>query len=107
MYSARAFLLRIFSTAKSWLKWVLVNLESTVSRTCVHFCAGATILRFGRAVVFFGGAMFLPSRDVVYIRSVCHPIEMRQPNAIKGVLVKEMLRVVVDSLHGEAGIHAE
>jgi hypothetical protein len=33
MCSARAFLFRIFSTAKSWLKWVLVNLESTVSRT--------------------------------------------------------------------------
>ena len=26
-------LLRILSTAKSWLKWLLVNLESTVSRS--------------------------------------------------------------------------
>jgi hypothetical protein len=33
MCSARAFFLRILSTAKSWLKWLLVNLESTVSRS--------------------------------------------------------------------------
>src|ERR1035437_7187498 len=94
MCSARAFLLRIFSTAKSCL-------ESTVSRTWVRFSAGATILRFGLAVVLFGGAMFLPSRDVVYIRSVRYSIEMRQPNAIKEVLVKEMHGIVLDSSHGE------
>jgi hypothetical protein len=35
--------------------------------------------------------MFLPSRYVVYIRSVCLRVEVRQPDAIKGVLVKEML----------------
>ena len=33
MCSARAFFRRILSTANSWLKWLLVNLESTVSRS--------------------------------------------------------------------------
>src|ERR1035438_7649482 len=52
MCSARAFFLLIFSTAKSWLKWFLVNLESTVSRSCVRSSAGETILRFRSDDVF-------------------------------------------------------
>jgi hypothetical protein len=35
--------------------------------------------------------MFLPSSDAFYIRSVRHTIVMRQTDAIKAVLVKEML----------------
>ena len=41
-----------------------------MSRTWVRFSAGATILRFGRVVAFFGAAIFRYFRDVDYIRYI-------------------------------------
>jgi hypothetical protein len=43
-----------------------VNLESTVSLSCVRFSAGETTLRFGRGIVFFVAGMWFPHRDVSY-----------------------------------------